>query len=213
LNNPRDSWTGILAPGIVCLAFLAACQSGGAKNQQITFTKASFGDRESGHPRVLVAYASRTGSTVGVAEAIGKELARSGAAVDVSPVDQVKELKSYQAVVLGSAVRYGEWLPEAVEFVRQNKALLSRVPVAYFLVCMKLHQDTPENRQAVRKYLETVRLELKPIAEGYFAGKLDYSKLSGMMRFILKTVIGAPEGDYRDWDAIRKWSAALFSKL
>ena len=67
--------------------------------------------------KILVTYASRFGSTAGVAEAIGKVLAENGAQVDVLPMRQVKDLAAYQAVVAGSAINGGAWLPGALEFV------------------------------------------------------------------------------------------------
>ncbi|MBI5953031.1 MAG: hypothetical protein HY865_15340 [Chloroflexi bacterium] len=77
-------------------------------------------------PNFLVTYASNTGWTVGVAEAIGKTLAENGAKVDVLPMRAVKDLSPYDAVVAGSAVNGGAWLPEAVQFVRAHQAELKR---------------------------------------------------------------------------------------
>ncbi len=53
---------------------------------------------------ILVTYASRAGSTAGVAETIGRTLAECGAMVDVRPVKQVSDLSAYRAVVAGSAI-------------------------------------------------------------------------------------------------------------
>jgi hypothetical protein len=57
--------------------------------------------------KILVAYASRTGSTAGVAEAIGQILAESGAPVEVGHMQDVKDLAPYRAVVAGSAIQGG----------------------------------------------------------------------------------------------------------
>ena len=61
--------------------------------------------------KILVTYATCTGSTVGVAEAIGKTLAEQGLIVDVLPMQAVKDLSAYQAVVAGSAIQDKRWLP------------------------------------------------------------------------------------------------------
>src|SRR5512139_3124731 len=90
------------------------------------------------HDKFLVTYASRLGSTAGVAEAVGRALAGCGAEVDVLPMEAVGDLSSYRAVVAGSAIRGGEWLPEAMQFVRANRSALSQKPFASFLVCMTL---------------------------------------------------------------------------
>lgn len=69
--------------------------------------------------KILVTYSSRTGWTVGVAEAIGKTLAENGAQVDVIPMCDVKDLSMYDTVVAGSAIRNKAWLPEAVQFIHK----------------------------------------------------------------------------------------------
>ena len=67
--------------------------------------------------RILVTYASRAGTTAEVAEAIARTLTQEGAQVDVLPMNSVKDLSPYQAVVAGSAIRGSKWLPEAIQFV------------------------------------------------------------------------------------------------
>ncbi len=80
--------------------------------------------------KILVAYASRTGYTVGVAEVIGQTLVESGAQVDVRAMRDVKDLTPYRAVVAGSAINGGQWLPEAMQFMQTHQAALSQKPVA-----------------------------------------------------------------------------------
>jgi menaquinone-dependent protoporphyrinogen oxidase len=50
---------------------------------------------------------------------------------------------------------------------------------------------------------------VEPFAEGYFAGKMDYSKLKPLDRFIAKRLVKAPEGDFRNWDKIKSWALKL----
>ncbi len=95
--------------------------------------------------KILVAYASLTGSTTEVAEAIGKTLVDSGLQVDVRPMTEVTDLAPYRAVVAGSAIHGGKWLPEAMQFMYTYQAELSRRPFAAFLVCITL--GMPELRQ------------------------------------------------------------------
>jgi menaquinone-dependent protoporphyrinogen oxidase len=75
--------------------------------------------------KILVAYASRTGSTVGVAQAIGKTLAEDGLEVDVLPMKDIRDLAPYRAVVAGSAIQGGRWLPEAMQFVQTHQKALA----------------------------------------------------------------------------------------
>ena len=57
---------------------------------------------------------------------------------------------------------------------------------------------------------------VQPVEMGFFAGTLDYSKLNLMYRMVMKSKMkkrGVPEGDFRDWGAIRAWAHGLCSKL
>src|SRR5512136_27516 len=93
---------------------------------------------------ILVTYASRLGSTAGVAEAIGKTLAENGAEVEVRRMEDVTDLAPYHAVVAGSAIRNKQWLPEAMQFMRTHQAVLRQKPFAAFVVCLTLAMKNGE---------------------------------------------------------------------
>jgi menaquinone-dependent protoporphyrinogen oxidase len=86
----------------------------------------------------LVTYSSFTGSTKGVAEAIAGTLTEMGEKVDTLNMKDVKDLSAYKSVIIGSAIQAGKWLPEAMEYIRQNKSELNSKPFAAFLVRMTL---------------------------------------------------------------------------
>jgi menaquinone-dependent protoporphyrinogen oxidase len=169
--------------------------------------------------KILVTYASRSGSTAGVAEAIGQTLAESGAQVDVLPMQEVKDLAPYRAVVAGSAIQAAHWLPEAMQFVQTHRIELARKPFAAFLVCMTLAMKKGEYRQQVAAWMDPVRALVpmasggKPISPGLFAGVLDIGKVPSFgdrLKFRLSVKMGVwSEGDHRDWKAIRKWAESL----
>ncbi|MCX7789472.1 MAG: flavodoxin domain-containing protein, partial [Chloroflexaceae bacterium] len=154
--------------------------------------------------RILVAYATRAGSTAEIAVAIAETLAARGYAVDVKPVKEKPKLDGYSAVVLGSAIRMGSWLPEAVNFAKANQAALNRLPVALFTVHMLNTGDDEASRAARTAYLNAVRPLLQDAEAVYFEGKMDFSRLSFLDRAIAKTV-KAVEADHRDWGKIRGW--------
>lgn len=56
--------------------------------------------------------------------------------------------------------------------------------------------------------------QVKPFSVGVFRGKLDYSELdfisSLVMKFIWLIYKRAPEGDFRNWEAIQSWAASLW---
>ncbi len=196
---------GLGAAAITCagLGYLAVQ----TPTQSVVFYEHT-GDGEDGNDmksKVLVAYASRLGSTGDVAQAIGEELTARGNVVEVKLAKDVQDLSSYGTVLLGSAVRMGRWLPEAVDFLKQNADSLVSKSVSYFTVCMTMQQDTPENRARAQGITGAPRAIREPVAEGFFGGRMDYGKLSFMEQTILRAK-KTPEGDFRDWDAIRTWA-------
>ncbi len=163
--------------------------------------------------QVLVAYATKAGSTADVAAEIGRVIeSRGGCEVDVRPVDKVVRVTGYDAAIVGSAIRAGKWLPEALEFVQQHKDALGQIPIAFFTVCLTLNEDTEENRRTVAAYLDPACEIVQPVDKGLFAGVMDYGKLPFPLRLMMKTM-KAPQGDFRDWSAIRAWAARVHDRI
>ncbi len=206
----------VIAGGALGASALACSSLGLLASQQpapkIDFVRATYGEADSMNGRILVAYASQHGATAGVADGIGKTLAESGAAVDVCRVQEVSDLSPYRAVVAGSAIYGGKWLPEAMDFVQAHQGELRRVPTALFLVCGTLASTTAPLRGNVADWLQPVRAFVRPVAEGLFAGAMlykNYRLVEGLCMRIFAATIKVSEGDYRDWDAIRAWAGTI----
>lgn len=135
------------------------------------------------------------------------------------------------------------WHRRALSFVRRRQKELSRVPVAYFMTAMELTKDQDnsmggleifQDSGLVRSPLDEQKLNfkekhstaahylkpllkkagmIKPIAIAFFAGKLDYSKLSFFQKLFVMLIIQANGGDRRNWEAIRAWAAGLSDVL
>lgn len=167
---------------------------------------------------ILVTYATCSGSTQGVAEAIGKTLAEGGASVDVKPMSEVSDLSPYNAVIAGSAIHASAWLPEAVDFVRANQYALSQKPFAAFLVCMTLAMPNGEKYHPfTADFIAPIRSMVKPVSEAQFAGVLDLKKIPSpgdRFKFGISVLLGVwKKGDHRDWNAIHSWAYSLNDKL
>ena len=78
--------------------------------------------------KVLVAYASKRGATVEIATAIADKLRERHMSVDCRPARSVENLFGYDAVVIGSAVYFNRWRPEAMRFLRRNASRLADMP-------------------------------------------------------------------------------------
>jgi menaquinone-dependent protoporphyrinogen oxidase len=188
-------------------SLLACCSS-----KDIKLVDRSYGETGMSNS-ILVVYGTWAGSTAEVADVIGKTLAEGGAKVDVKPVESVKSLAGYHALVIGSAIRIGKVKPEVLDFVKNHQSELKGIPTAYFVVCMTMKDDTPGNHKTVDAYLDPLREQVRPVDVGLFAGKMDYSKLGLFARIAVKYFVKVPEGDFRDWNAIKAWSKALLPKL
>ncbi|MBI5566921.1 MAG: hypothetical protein HY870_18630 [Chloroflexi bacterium] len=192
--------------------------------------------------KVLVAYATMAGSTADVAKAVGEEIAKSGAQVDVLPFAEVKDLAAYAGVVVGGPMIMG-WHRAASGFLKRHRSAFQRIPLAVFVTAMSLTQTgestvdgvsvtideklpkPPEvegrlkfkERYArlsnyIRPILRATR-PVKPVSVGLFGGRLEYGRLKWWAVLFAMLIIQAPAGDRRNWEAIRAWAASLPSAL
>jgi menaquinone-dependent protoporphyrinogen oxidase len=196
---------------VITTIFIMSISLYACGSRHIPMPTKTYGDEVSCKGRVLVTYATRAGSTIDIADSISFCVSQQGYVVDLMHVSSVENLSDYSTIVIGSAIRMGNVTPEVKRFVQTNKEALQDKPTAYFIACLTLHEDTPENRAKVKDYLIPLREIVTPFAEGYFAGKMDYAKLKPFSRFAAKRMVKAPEGDFRDWEDIRRWSTTLLT--
>lgn len=158
--------------------------------------------------KILVSYCSSYGSTAEIAERIGKIVQENGFTVDVKRVTEVTDPEQYDGAVIGSPVYSGEWAHNVIDFIEAHERFLRPLPVAIFTTALRLRDQSEEMRKSVMGIFDVYRVMLEPITIGLFAGSLDYSKLSPIVRLQLQSK-HLPEGDFRDWDAIEEWARSL----
>jgi menaquinone-dependent protoporphyrinogen oxidase len=175
--------------------------------------------------RVLVAYASKYGSTKGIADCIGARLRQQGVEADVQEVDDVRGVLDYDAFVIGSAVYMFHWLKEARQFVSRNRALLASRPVWLFSSGPVGTQAKDSKGIDVRdasapKELDELRDMAKPRDHQVFFGALDGARLTGTVGFFYRLARRSkdareamPEGDFRDWKEIEAWADGIAGQL
>jgi len=175
--------------------------------------------------KVLVAYASKYGSTRGIAEFIGEKLRQHGLEADALEVGAVREVADYDAFVVGSAVYMFHWLKEARRFVTKNSVLLANNPLWLFSSGpVGTQSKDAEGRDVLEasgpKELDDLRALVKPRDHRVFFGALDGSRLTGIMGFGYRMARRSksardemPEGDFRDWKEIESWAAGIAEAL
>jgi len=188
--------------------------------------------------KILVTYATLSGTTVEVAQTIGEEIARQGLQTDVLPLEKVGSLDGYAGVVLGGPMIMG-WHRSALGFLRKHRRELSRIPLAVFVMGMSLTKTDETSVNGVPLYIDDKlptppikagRLTLKeryanvtnyarpilsaagparPLSIAFFGGRLDYGRLAWWAVMFVMLIIQAPAGDRRNWPAIRAWASGL----
>jgi menaquinone-dependent protoporphyrinogen oxidase len=162
---------------------------------------------------VLVAYATKYGSTQGVAESIAATLREGGLTVDCQPAAKVRALDGYSAVVLGAPLYMFRWHRDALHFLSRHREALGKLPTAVFALG-PFHNEEKELRDA-RAQLDKELLKfpwLTPVAIEVFAGKFDPATL----RFpysLVPALKKMPASDERDWAGIRAWANKVGSGL
>ncbi len=160
--------------------------------------------------RILVAYGSIAGSTAEVAQAVADEMRSGGAQVDLQSVEAVKDLGDYDAVVVGTAVRMFHILGKTRRFLRRHRRALGERPAAYFLVCLAMGEESPENISKAEGYAKPMIAARAPVSLGLFGGCINHDNLTDFFGRSMKSV---PEQDHRDWDKIRAWARETLPKL
>jgi menaquinone-dependent protoporphyrinogen oxidase len=159
---------------------------------------------------VWVIVASKYGSTREIGDAIAEELRAHGHEVEVKDAAGVEDLDEPDVIILGSAIYAGRWLKEARQLVEQRAGELAARPT--WLFSSGPIGDPPKPEEAEPEGISDAIAATSARDHEIFAGKLDYSALNRFERLLVKA-LKAPEGDFRDWETIRKWANTLSTQL
>ncbi|HTP00919.1 MAG TPA: flavodoxin domain-containing protein [Anaerolineales bacterium] len=188
--------------------------------------------------KILVTYATLSGTTAEVAEAIGNEISKAGPSVEIVPLSAVKDIDSYDGVVLGGPMVAG-WHRSALGFARKHRKAWSRIPLAVFVTAMSLTRTATGELDGVPLHIDEAlpkppqradrlsfreryaRVEnyarpivnavrpAKPVSIAFFGGRLEYGRLPWWAVVFAMFIIQAPAGDKHNFPFIREWAAGL----
>ncbi|HEU5104547.1 MAG TPA: flavodoxin domain-containing protein [Solirubrobacterales bacterium] len=161
---------------------------------------------------VLVAYASKRGSTAEIAETVAATLRREGLGVCLERCDQVRSLENYDAVVLGSAVYMKRWRGDARDFLKKHKKALRQKPFWVFS-SGPVGDPAEDNPDWVEppKLAEKVE-DLGGRGHVVFGGCLP-AEPKGFMEKAMVEGVPKEYRDRRDWGEIRGWAKQVASEL
>jgi menaquinone-dependent protoporphyrinogen oxidase len=163
--------------------------------------------------KILVAYATKCGSTREIAEFMVKTLQGKGIDADLGEMKTVKSVKDYDALVLGAPMYMFRIIGDAHAFLKKQKKYIEIKPTAFF--SLGPTQDKEEDWKNVWGNFEKELSKypwFQPVAKEVFGGRLDSSKLVFPYN-LLPGKDQLPQGDIRDWEKIRAWTESLPIKL
>jgi menaquinone-dependent protoporphyrinogen oxidase len=188
--------------------------------------------------KVLVTYASMSGSTAEVAQEVARKIGEGGTQVEILPLEKVSDLSAYIAVVIGAPMVMG-WHRSARKFLAKNQAAFRQIPLAAFATGMSLTSAGETEVSGVPVFVDEAlakpvknagRPSLKErytyinqyaapmikaaglgqlVSLAFFGGRLDYRRLKLPAMLFVMLVVQASPGDRRNWDAIRSWAGSL----
>ncbi len=198
----RPSWASQRQLSSFPSSIVAGCPDGGRRGRRDPWRVA----------KVLVAYASKHGSTAEIADAVAETLRSSGLSVECAKAGELLSVEPYDAVVLGSAVYMKRWRGDAKRFLRKHAEELSKRPLWVFSSgpVGEPKNDNPSWLEPPRIVEQVERLGAR--AHVVFGGRMPTDPRSPTQRAMAKNC--PPEyRDRRDWDEIHAWAAGVASEL
>jgi menaquinone-dependent protoporphyrinogen oxidase len=182
--------------------------------------------------KALIVYGTRYGATASTSQEIAATLRKEGIEVQVvnAKEEKVKDIASYDLVIVGSGILINKWTNEPENFLKKFQAELAKKKVGLFVCCGSASEAMNEGKPDVaatarRKYLDekAAQFNLQPVALGLFGGVYDLNKWpwwAGAAKEAARKQLDAAgftatDGiyDVRDWAAIRNWAKELAQKV
>lgn len=161
--------------------------------------------------KVLVAYASKHGSTAEIAEAVAEAIREGGHQVDCIEVGEAGGVDGYDAAVIGSAVYIKRWRGDAKHFLRKHSEALARMPFWVFS-----SGPTGDPADDDPEWLEPPKImrraeELGVRDHAVFGGRV--APDGGFAARSMARDVPEEYRDRRDWDEIRGWGRRIADEL
>jgi menaquinone-dependent protoporphyrinogen oxidase len=154
---------------------------------------------------VLVAYASKRGSTAEIAETVAATLRREGLGVCLERCEDVESLDPYDAIIIGSAVYMKRWRGDARHFLKKHRKSLRQKPFWVFSSgpVGDPANDNPDWTEPPKIVAKVEELGVRD--HTIFGGRLPAEPKNFMEKAMVERT-PREFRDRRDWARIRGWA-------
>lgn len=175
-------------------------------------------------PSLLVVYGSMMGATGGQAAWVAEAAEQRGYRVQLATVETAPSPETFDAVVIGSAIRAGAWLPEVVDWTGAHAEVIAARPHHLFqgsMTCAGLLEGnagtplSPEQSAELRRDCDSLFTAAPALSEtevAFFPGRLEFSRLTPLLRVGYPFVAGSlMAGDYRNRADVDRWANTVLA--
>jgi menaquinone-dependent protoporphyrinogen oxidase len=158
--------------------------------------------------RVLVTWGSKRGGTEGIGRILAQALEDLGLEVVAASAENVPELESFDAAVVGGALYANGWPGNVRRFVNRHVKGLRKVPVWFF---SSGPLDDSADREEIPPTTPVAVLaeRIGAISHVTFGGRLE----PGAKGFPASAMARTRSGDWRNPERIRTWAAKLAAEI
>jgi menaquinone-dependent protoporphyrinogen oxidase len=180
-------------------------------------------ERWSDMTKILIAYGTTEGQTARIADHIADVIRNHGIEAQALDLKQSKDLSlnDYDGVIVGGSIHMGKHQEDVADFVQKNRAVLERLPSAFFSVSLAAHGDMENAEAYVANFQQQTGWH--PTKVGLFSGALLYRKYGFLKRYMMKRIVRDKPGGlsadtsrdhvYTDWDQVQRFADDFLERL
>jgi menaquinone-dependent protoporphyrinogen oxidase len=163
----------------------------------------------------LIIYSTTDGHTKLICDYIASKLKKKSEIELISLEDtQNLDLSSYETIIIGASIRYGNHQSNLYEFIQNNLENLKTIKASFFsvnAVARKPNKNSPETNPYIKKFLKLSSWH--PEVLGVFAGKIDYPKYRFIDKHVIRFIMWLTKGptdtsgvyEFTDWDKVDEY--------
>ena len=175
--------------------------------------------------KILILYASLEGQTDKIAHYLAEEMQRRNletAIHSMKELPDVLNLESFDGVVVGASVHMSRYPSFVVRFIKEHRQTISKVPNAFFSVCMAAYDPSDGGQQEAQQYIDRFikKTGWAPRLTTSFAGGIRYSKYNFLIRLIMKAIAKqkqlptdtSNDYEYTDWGQVTHFAEEFITR-